>query len=84
MIDKLDFTLKMTTQNKPKIVARLAHIAIELGEYDINFISRSSVKDQAMEKFVAKFSDSPKVINFEGLEKCISIRIVGKNMCALI
>lgn len=43
----------------------LAHIVIELGEYDIKFIPRSSIKAQTFVDLIVKFSHSLEVINNE-------------------
>lgn len=51
---------------KLKLVVKLAHIAIELGEYDIKFMPRSYVKTQALVDFVVKFIDSLEVVDNEG------------------
>lgn len=50
---------------KPEIARRLVHISIELKEYDLKFMPKSSVKAQAMVDFIFEFSTSPKVIKNE-------------------
>lgn len=56
---------------KPNIVGMLAHIIIELREYDIKFMPRSFVKAQALADFVAKFGDSLEVVdNEDTVEVC--------------
>lgn len=53
---------------KSKVAGRLAHIAIELGEYDM---PTSFVKPQALADFFADYRDSPEVVKNEVLvEMC--------------
>lgn len=51
---------------KLEVLGRLAHIMIELGDYDIKYMPRSYVKSQALAYFVGKFINSPRVNHNEG------------------
>lgn len=57
--------------NNPKIIGWLAYIVIELGEHDIKFILRYSIKAQAFVDFVTKFTNSLKVGDIEKKLRCV-------------
>ena len=56
--------LRQVLQN-PDVSGRLTKWAIELGEFDIKFMSRTAVKGQAVADFVAEFSYLTKALGSE-------------------
>ncbi|XP_059451083.1 uncharacterized protein LOC132181869 [Corylus avellana] len=53
---------------KLDLSGRLANWAIELGEFDIEFLPRSSLKGQALADFLAEFTNLPNVTSWPGDE----------------
>lgn len=60
---------------KPNVAGRQAHIAIELEEYDINYMPWISIQSQALSNFVVEFSDSSKVTSNENLDKVYGVGV---------
>ncbi|XP_059461825.1 uncharacterized protein LOC132190804 [Corylus avellana] len=53
---------------KLDLSGRLANWAIELGEFDIEFLRRSSLKGQTLANFLAEFTNLPEVTSWPGDE----------------
>lgn len=60
---------------KPKVVGRLAHISNKLGEYDMKYMPKTSIKDQALINFVIEFSDSHEITSNEDLHKVCRVGV---------
>ena len=59
--------LRQVVQNLD-VFRRLTKWVIELGEFDIKFTPRTTIKGQAVENFVAKFSYPTKVLGGETIK----------------
>ena len=54
----ISYPLRQVLQN-PELSGRIAKWAIELGEFDIEYIPHTAVKAQALANFVAEFTGAP-------------------------
>ena len=52
------YPLRQVLQN-PELSGQIVKWAIELGEFDIEYVPRTAIKAQALADFVAEFTDVP-------------------------
>ena len=71
--------LRQVLQN-PDVLGRMKKWAIELGEFDIKFMPRTTIKGQPVVDFMAEFSYSTKVFGSENaVPGTPEIRLVDSN-----
>jgi len=70
-----EYPLKEVLQ-KPDLSGRLVNWVVELGEFDLEFYPRTTIKAQVLADFTAKFRNLPK--NQEPLERDTWIAYVDR------
>ena len=71
-----NYPLRQVLQ-KPKASGRLPKWAIKLGQFDVNFLSRTTIKGQALANFIANFIyfDATKVTGIANSAKATKVAI---------